>query len=475
MSELKSVNFTILREMILEHFDQEELRTLAFDLGFDYDDLRGEGRKAKAREMVRYLRRRQQIEELIAYCREHRLNGNWDTIYEARKNLPPVFGFQLTAWILAVGGFTIVLVIALVVILRPFANDEDSINPTVEPSVLPLDGITTPIGLEPLSVALEIEDDQACSEDERTMIENNISSLQNIRLRQFSEETDVLIRLRCSQELTVQFQQLPAHVIEFLDDLIVFTLPLGEEDGNGRFYIEAALEYANGNFDRVQPLLQGQDHAVAYLLQGNAAMHLEKWGAARTSYEFALQSWEASENDQIARTHAGIGLSYVLELDQQDFLGNYEAALDNCLDHALAHFDMAIAAQPERILWQLGKALTIIKCSESSLEDALTIVETSLQATNGLERYDEALLQNTHAALLYFFFQEPSTRVITLAEKAITLSAELPSSYILLNCAYTDQNNDALAAKNYQEYLLRLSLSWQIEEAEAGPDCHFPW
>ncbi len=38
-----------LHRFIIEHYDLDELRTLCFDLGVNYDDLRGEGLSAKAR------------------------------------------------------------------------------------------------------------------------------------------------------------------------------------------------------------------------------------------------------------------------------------------------------------------------------------------------------------------------------------------------------------------------------------------
>jgi len=47
-----------LYQALVAHFDLEELRTLCFKLGVGYDDLRGEGREAKARELVRYMSRR---------------------------------------------------------------------------------------------------------------------------------------------------------------------------------------------------------------------------------------------------------------------------------------------------------------------------------------------------------------------------------------------------------------------------------
>lgn len=57
-------SFAELRGKILQRFDQEELRTLCQDLGIDYDDLRGEGRTAKARELLALLKRRGRLEEL---------------------------------------------------------------------------------------------------------------------------------------------------------------------------------------------------------------------------------------------------------------------------------------------------------------------------------------------------------------------------------------------------------------------------
>jgi formylglycine-generating enzyme required for sulfatase activity len=63
-----------LRELITACFDEEELRTLCFDLEADYDDLRGEGRAGKARELVAYFERRERISELVAYCRRVRPN-----------------------------------------------------------------------------------------------------------------------------------------------------------------------------------------------------------------------------------------------------------------------------------------------------------------------------------------------------------------------------------------------------------------
>jgi DNA-binding response OmpR family regulator len=62
----------LLRQILAEHFDLEELRTLCFDLEINFDGLRGEGQEAKARELVAYLQRRERLDQLVSYLRQHR-------------------------------------------------------------------------------------------------------------------------------------------------------------------------------------------------------------------------------------------------------------------------------------------------------------------------------------------------------------------------------------------------------------------
>lgn len=70
--------FAQLRQNLVEHFDLEELRTLCSDLGVDYDGLRGEGKIAKARELVEYLDRTGRIPELVGICVRLRPNVTWE-------------------------------------------------------------------------------------------------------------------------------------------------------------------------------------------------------------------------------------------------------------------------------------------------------------------------------------------------------------------------------------------------------------
>lgn len=53
-------------------FDLEELKTLCFRLGINFDSLRGEGLEGKTRELVTYFLRRRQIPQLVQAIHQYR-------------------------------------------------------------------------------------------------------------------------------------------------------------------------------------------------------------------------------------------------------------------------------------------------------------------------------------------------------------------------------------------------------------------
>ena len=67
-----------LRSLLLECFDNAELRTLCFDLGVDYDALPGDGKAEKARELVAYVSRRGELVELLQAVYDRRPNAFWE-------------------------------------------------------------------------------------------------------------------------------------------------------------------------------------------------------------------------------------------------------------------------------------------------------------------------------------------------------------------------------------------------------------
>jgi hypothetical protein len=77
-----------LRKILAARFDEGELRTLCFDLGIDYDDLPGEGKANKARELVAYLERRGCISELVRIGKQSRPDVSWGDTPGVTKEAP---------------------------------------------------------------------------------------------------------------------------------------------------------------------------------------------------------------------------------------------------------------------------------------------------------------------------------------------------------------------------------------------------
>jgi hypothetical protein len=69
---------TRLRQVLATHFDEDELRTLCFDLEIDYDDLAARGKANKARELVEHLERRDLIPDLVRIGKQFRPQVCWD-------------------------------------------------------------------------------------------------------------------------------------------------------------------------------------------------------------------------------------------------------------------------------------------------------------------------------------------------------------------------------------------------------------
>jgi len=66
------IDATQLRRQLLQLFSEEELRTLAADLGIDLADLPAEGREAQARELVGWAQRQGRVADLVAEMRRAR-------------------------------------------------------------------------------------------------------------------------------------------------------------------------------------------------------------------------------------------------------------------------------------------------------------------------------------------------------------------------------------------------------------------
>ncbi len=78
-----------LRETIVHHFNEQELRTLCFDMDVDYESLSAQGKEDKVRELVALFERRCHIPELVQQCRELRPKVSWPEEVPGVEPAPP--------------------------------------------------------------------------------------------------------------------------------------------------------------------------------------------------------------------------------------------------------------------------------------------------------------------------------------------------------------------------------------------------
>lgn len=70
--QVGNVDFRALRFALSEAFDKTELKTLVFDLGVDWDEIKGETKTEKIIELVNYLKRRSILNKLLDLVRQER-------------------------------------------------------------------------------------------------------------------------------------------------------------------------------------------------------------------------------------------------------------------------------------------------------------------------------------------------------------------------------------------------------------------
>lgn len=72
-----NVDRKLLRDILIKHFGESELEDLCFELNVDYESLGGEGKAAKARELIEYMENRGRFDELVQKTRELRPTAPW--------------------------------------------------------------------------------------------------------------------------------------------------------------------------------------------------------------------------------------------------------------------------------------------------------------------------------------------------------------------------------------------------------------
>jgi formylglycine-generating enzyme required for sulfatase activity len=72
-----SIDRTHLRKLLTQHFSLDELKLLCTDLDIEYENLAGEGKEAKARDLVAYCDRHVRLVDLVQYIKAERPYIKW--------------------------------------------------------------------------------------------------------------------------------------------------------------------------------------------------------------------------------------------------------------------------------------------------------------------------------------------------------------------------------------------------------------
>ena len=80
-----------LREAIVDLFNENELRTLTFDLGFDYENLAPGGKADKARDLVSVCFRNGRLLDLLHLCHKERPHIPWDSFTKSTRDADAPF------------------------------------------------------------------------------------------------------------------------------------------------------------------------------------------------------------------------------------------------------------------------------------------------------------------------------------------------------------------------------------------------
>jgi hypothetical protein len=80
MSSNSTAYLTNLHRLLSQYFSLEEIRTLCFDLGVDFESVRGEGKSARIRELILSLARNGRLPELIGLVQKQRRHVYWPPV-----------------------------------------------------------------------------------------------------------------------------------------------------------------------------------------------------------------------------------------------------------------------------------------------------------------------------------------------------------------------------------------------------------
>jgi hypothetical protein len=144
---------TELREKLAQHFNREELRTLCFDLGIQYEDL-PDSLEGMARDLVAHCERDVTIPKLLSLCRKRRPNVTWPQwpplTEKVKSRVPEILRdpiWQGIGAVIAILALVFAIITWGVPALNPLAKPTATLSPS--PSFTPMPTATSTLTLTP--------------------------------------------------------------------------------------------------------------------------------------------------------------------------------------------------------------------------------------------------------------------------------------------------------------------------------------
>lgn len=91
--DMSQIDQKRLRQLLVQYFELKDIRTMAFDLKFDYESLKGDTKDEKIVSLIQSFYRRGQSNELIEYCQSERPNADFQQVFISNER----FGSKSTA------------------------------------------------------------------------------------------------------------------------------------------------------------------------------------------------------------------------------------------------------------------------------------------------------------------------------------------------------------------------------------------
>lgn len=438
-----------LYQAIIEHFNEGELKTLCFNLGIDFDALPGDGKAAKARELIAFVIRRDRQPELIEALKRERPQLDWENLPFPPKSLHDQF-YQVDKRLI-LAGLVGVLLIGVVawLLLKP----QSSWTPGK-----PIDEAMFGIAIAEFTVGA----DQERSEQGRETSQLLYQQLENLLNQQIGLTGRVTLTkvgvVRDSEEAKKAGEKVNADVVlwgwipVFNTEAIVpnFTILAEDTVENSSPLLESVNLMISGPGTIRLTQLSGRTLALSRFVIAYVYLRSEStsdYGKALDMFELGIQ-----------------------ELEQDlEFVQNLTGETDD-LEQRLSFQDTIAVIEKTLAIFYTGKGVAFAALSEP--DEAYRCYETALSYDENYSRvymalgnhyhseksYDDALVMFSKAETLeptnpggkyglgitYFAIGEYDKSVAYLNEALPLIGVERERLYVYLVLGYAYQSNGAI-------------------------------